>query len=69
MPGEKGEAGLSYRTVSVYTTTDSGYDVPATPKNGYWNIKTNEITLPTTSVSGVSWKLSVNDFDNPKRHV
>lgn len=57
--GEKGDSANSYRTVSVYTTTET-IDAPAKPIGGKWNLETNEITPPTTEI-GVKWFLNADE--------
>ena len=42
--GDKGESGVSARTVLAFTTSDSK---PARPVGGYWDVLTNEVTLPS----------------------
>lgn len=64
--GEQGEAGVSYRTVNVYTTTDSIEDVPGQPQGGFWNIKTNEISLPVAVKT--YWYLNADDEPQSKKY-
>lgn len=64
-PGEQGTPGISYRTIQVYTTTDSIETVPDRPVGGYWNMKTNEVSVPVSN--NVRWYLNANDERNPKK--
>lgn len=60
LPGEQGEQGLSgisYRTVNVYTSTDT-LDIPTKPVGGTWKFETDEIIPPTTETD-LEWYLNV----------
>lgn len=62
--GEKGDSSNSYRTVSVYTSTDT-IEIPAKPIGGKWNLETNEIDPPYTEVN-VEWVLNADETDKKK---
>lgn len=64
-PGEQGTPGISYRTIQVYATTDSIETVPDRPVGGYWNMSTNEVSVPVSN--NVRWYLNANDERNPKK--
>lgn len=65
--GEQGVAGKTYRTVSVYVTTESADTAPARPKGGYWNVKTNEISQ-VVSATG-AWYLTPYEEPYPKKYL
>lgn len=56
--GDRGIAGISYRTVSVYTATETT-DMPNRPEGGYWNVTENLVTPPTSE--DAIWYLNTDD--------
>lgn len=58
--GPKGDSSNSYRTVSVYTTTEDT-TTPARPEGGSWDLTTNTVIPPSSVNDKYKWYLNADE--------